>query len=169
MKLQPNFSWQKYENSGDQEPDTGMNKETEKDQFQFQLQRQHIEVSNSVNATIDDESYFLRERMTSFVWINKAPIFKQTYALNAWTGTGTQNTINVGITKPFTVIDIEAIITSGSRNSYLPLPYVSVSSSSNNISIQVTNALSTPIITITTGGTDYSAYTGYVTLYYTKT
>ena len=44
MKLQPNFSWQKYEGKP----------EDQKQQFQYQLQTQHIVVANSVNGTIDD-------------------------------------------------------------------------------------------------------------------
>src|SRR5689334_20582789 len=68
MKLQPNFSWQKYEG----EP------EDQRQQFQYQLQNQHIQVANSVNATIDDESFFTRERMTSFTWTDGKAIWKKT-------------------------------------------------------------------------------------------
>lgn len=68
MKLQPNFSWQKYEG----EP------EDQKQQFQHQLQAQHIQVANSVNATIDDESFWLRERQTSFRWIDSRPVWTKT-------------------------------------------------------------------------------------------
>ena len=68
MKLQPNFSWQKYEGQPEQQ----------REQFQYQLQSQHIQVANSVNTTIDDESYWTRERMTAFTWIDGSAIWTKT-------------------------------------------------------------------------------------------
>ena len=70
-KLQPNFSWQKYEGQP----------EDQKQQFQYQLQTQHIQVANSVNTIIDDESFFLRERQTSFAWVNNNAIWTLTTPL----------------------------------------------------------------------------------------
>jgi hypothetical protein len=68
MKLQPNYSWQKYEGKPEQE----------REQFQYQLQNQHIQVANSVNATIDDESFFTRARMTAFTWVDGQAIWTKT-------------------------------------------------------------------------------------------
>lgn len=156
MKLQPNFSWQKYEG----------NAEDQKEQFQYQLQSQHVLVSNSVNATIDDESFFTRERMTSFTWVNNKPIWTKTLATQAWTAAGTVNTIPLGITGNFTVINMVSCISDGglSSSNTLLLPNLDVTVAANNISI---TRIATNII-LTSGGTDRSAFTGYVTVYFIK-
>lgn len=86
MKLQPNFSWQKYEGTP----------ENQAQQFQYQLQSQHIQVANSVNATIDDASFFTRERQTAFTWIDGRPIYTKTFT-GTITGTS-NNATNHGIT-----------------------------------------------------------------------
>src|ERR1700733_8109797 len=67
-KLQPQFSWQKYEGQP----------EDQKQQFQYQLQQHHVLISNSINATIDDISYFSRQRATSETWIDNRQIYKLT-------------------------------------------------------------------------------------------
>lgn len=155
-KLQPNFSWQKYEGKP----------EDQKEQFQYQLQQQHITVANAVNATIDDDSFFLRERQTSFTWVNNKPIWTKTMPTSAWTGVGTVNTIPLGITGNFTVIDMMCCISDGalSSSNTLLLPNVDVSVAANEVSI-VRNGTN---IVLTSGGTDRSAYSGYVTVYYIK-
>lgn len=157
MKLQPNFSWQKYEGKP----------EDQKTQFQYQLQSQHILVSNSVNATIDDESYFTRERQTSFTWVSNKPIYTKTVATQAWTSGGTINTIPLGISGDFTVIDIKCCISNGNLGSSdtLLLPHIDVAVAANEISI-VRNGGN---IVITSGGTNRSTFSGYVTVYYVKT
>lgn len=151
-KLQPNFSWQKYEGKS----------EDQQQQFQYQLQSQHIQVANSVNATIDDESFFLRERQTSFVWVNNKAIWTITAPTSAWTAGGTVNTIPLAIKGSFTVIDIACCISSGTTT--LLMPNLDVSVAANDISIKT---VGTNVI-LTSGGTNYSAYSGYVTVYYTK-
>ena len=157
MKLQPNYSWQKYEGKP----------EDQKNQFQYQLQNQHIQVSNSVNATIDDESFWTRERQTSFTWIDGSPIWTKTIPTSAWTAVGTVNTIPLGIVGNFYLIQFFCFISNGSlsTSNTLLLPHNDVAVAANNISIV---RLATNII-ITTGGTDMSAYSGYVTIYYKKT
>jgi hypothetical protein len=157
MKLQPNFSWQKYEGTP----------EDQKEQFQFQLQQQHISVANSINATIDDGSFWLRERATAFTWVNNKQIYTKTVATVAWTAVGTINTIPLGIVGDFVVIDFVAAISNGtlSTNSTLPLPYVNVTALASCISL----VRSGTNIVITSGGVDRSAYSGYVTVYYIKT
>ena len=155
MKLQPNFSWQKYEGKP----------EDQKEQFQYQLQNQHIQVANSVNATIDDESFFTRERMTSFTWVNNKPIWTKTIATSAWAA-GLVNTIPLGITGNFTVINMVCCISDGalSTSTTLLLPNVDTAVAANEISIIRTG---TNII-LTSGGTNRSAFSGYVTVYFIK-
>lgn len=155
-KLQPNFSWQKYEGKP----------EDQKEQFQYQLQQQHIQVANSVNATIDDESFFTRERQTSFTWVNNKPIWTKTLATSAWAGGGITNTIALGITGDFTVIDMVCCISDGSLSSSntLLLPHIDVTVAANEVSI-VRNGTN---IVLTSGGTNRSTYSGYVTVYYIK-
>lgn len=159
-KLQPNFSWQKYEGKP----------EDQKEQFQYQLQSQHIQVSNSVNATIDDESFFTRERQTSFTWVNSQPIYTQTFATVAWTSAGTINTIPMnitgGATSNFQIIGMDGTLSNGTlaSSTTVPLPYLDVSSSSFDIQLLRTGQN----LILTTGGTDYSNYSGFVTVYYIK-
>lgn len=154
MKLQPNFSWQKYEGKP----------EDQKQQFQYQLQSQHIQVSNSVNTTIDDESFFLRERMTSFTWVNNKPIWTKTIPTSAWVVN--VNTIPLGLTGNFTIIDMVCCISNGSLSSSttLLLPNLDVAVAANNISIRRVAGN----IILTSGGTNYAAYSGYVTVYFIK-
>ncbi len=156
MKLQPTFSWQKYEGKP----------EDQKNQFQYQLQNQHVQVSNSVNATIDDSSYWTRERQTGFTWIDDKPIWTKTIPTSTWAAVGTVNTIPLGITGDFYLIQFFCFISNGSlsTSNTLFIPHNDVAVAINNISIA---RLATNIV-ITTGGVDMSAYSGYVTIYYTK-
>lgn len=155
-KLQPNFSWQKYEGQP----------EDQKQQFQYQLQTQHIQVANSVNTIIDDESFFLRERQTSFAWVNNNAIWTLTTPTSAWTAAGTVNTIPLAIVGNFTVIDIVCCISDGtlSTSNTLLMPHVDPANAANEIAI-VRNGTN---IILRSGGTDRSAYSGYVTVYYIK-
>lgn len=156
MKLQPNFSWQKYEGKS----------EDQKEQFQYQLESQHVQVANSVNATIDDESYFTRERMTAFTWVDNKPIWKKSLATGPLPATATSIVIATGITGPFTVIKIECCVSDGAlaASNTLLLPHIDPSSTANEVSI-VRNGTN---IVITSGGTNRSTFSGYVTIYYTK-
>lgn len=156
MKVQPNFSWQKYEGSP----------EDQKEQFQYQLQQEHIVLANSINATIDDESFFTRERQTSFLWVNGKPIWTKTLATVAWAGGGITNTIPLGITGDFTVINMVCCISDGalSTSNTLLLPHIDVAVAANEISI-VRNGTN---IILTSGGTNRSAFSGYVTVYFIK-
>lgn len=157
-KLQPNFSWQKYEGSP----------EDYNEQFQYQLQQEHIEVANTTNTTIDDLSYFTTTRALSFAWVNMSQIFSVTLALNAWTAGGTVNTIAIpNIMAKFTIIQMVSVLKDGNlpaSNSY-PLPYIDVTTAANSIQMQ---RVGTNVV-ITSGGTNYSTLTGYVTIYYTNT
>lgn len=155
-KLQPNFSWQKYEGKP----------EDQKEQFQYQLQSQHILVANALNTTIDDLSYWTRERQTSFVWVNNKPVWTKTLATQAWTAGGTLNTIPLGITGNFTVVNIICCISDGtlSSSNTLPLPYIDTAVPANDISMV---RVGTNIV-LTSGGTNRSAFSGYVTVYFIK-
>ena len=155
-KLQPNFSWQKYEG----------NLEDQKEQFQFQLQSEHIQTANSVNATIDDESFWTRERQTSFTWVDNKPIWTKSLPTQSWTAGGTVNTIPLGISGDFTLVDLVCVLNNGnlSTSNTLPLPYVDVVSGANEIAMV---RLGTNVI-LTSGGTNRSAYSGYVTVYFIK-
>jgi hypothetical protein len=155
MKLQPNFSWQKYEGE----------EEDKQHQFQFQLQRQHTLVSNAINTTIDDLSYWNREKQTSFTWIDLRPIYTKSIATGPLPIVGSI-TVATGISGAFTVISIEACVSDGSSaaSNTLPLPYLDVAVGANSVGI-VRNGTD---IVITTGGTDRSAYSGYITLNYVK-
>lgn len=125
-KLQPNFSWQKYEN----------NLEDQQEQFQYQLQQQHIVVANSVNAIIDDESYFTKPRMTSFTWIDGKVIWTKTI-------TGTLTASPMAIPHGIPVInklvrlfgsaqDAQPLSVSG-----FPLPFLDLVSLNNSIEIYI--------------------------------
>jgi hypothetical protein len=156
-KLQPNFSWQKYVGKP----------QDEKDQFQFQLQRQFILIANSVNSTIDDLSYFLRPRATSWAWVNGSQIYKVTLATTTWASGGTVNIIPIPVTGDFQVIYIQGTLSNGSlaSSNTVSLPYLDPVTGANSIGI-IRNGTN---IQIVTGGTDYSAYSGYVTIYYILT
>lgn len=154
MKLQPNFSFQKYEQG---------NNLTQEEQFQYQMQRQHTVVANSVNSTINDCSFYDVERQTSFAWVTNVPIWTITKKI-AWDGGsgGTVSTNAIGISGSFTVINMICCLNNGT--SAVLVPNVDVSVAANEIMIARTGSN----IVLTTGGTDYSAWSGYVTVYYTK-
>lgn len=100
VKLQPNFSWQKYEGKP----------EDQKEQFQYQLQQQHGVVSNSINATIDDSSYFTRERMTSFTWVDNKAIWTKTVFCGALPNAGLKTVAHgIDFTKVNQVVGIKGI------------------------------------------------------------
>jgi hypothetical protein len=154
-KIQTNFSWQKYDG----------NEKDQQEQFQYQLQNQFIQISNSINATIDDESFFTRERQTSFLWVNQLPIWKVTVPIVSWTVGGTVNVIplpiKLAVNQNFTIINMTGFISNGTTT--LVLPNVGVTAT-DGINMAQTGLN----VTLTSGGTDYSAYSGYITVYYYK-
>lgn len=156
MKLQPNFSYQKYESKP----------EDAAEQFQHQLMREHILVANSINATIDDISFWTTERETSRTWVDGRRIWTVSVPLTTWGGGGTTNAVTLPIAGDFTVIDIQCAISNGvlSTSTTVNIPHVDVSVAANEIMI-VRNGLT---VNITSGGTNYSTYMGYVTVYYVK-
>lgn len=155
-KLQPNFSWQKYEGKP----------EDQKEQFQYQLQSQHIQVANSVNATIDDESFFIRERQTSFTWIDNRPIWTKTVSGTLTAGPGLNATPH-GITGIRTVVSIDGVAQGGIplATNALALSYVDPGTLANSVGLyaDLTN------IYLSTGNGTWDGYVFSVTIYYTKT
>lgn len=154
-KLQTNFSWQKYEGKP----------EDQREQFQYQLQQQHILVSNALNATVDDMSFWTRERQTGYTWVNNRPVYTKTLATVAWTAGGTQNVIPLGITGNFTVVNMVCCISDGtlSSSNTLLMPHLDVVVA-NQVSI-VRNGTN---VVLSSGGSNRSAFSGYVTVYYIK-
>lgn len=154
MKLQTNFSWQKYEGKP----------ENQKEQFQYQLQQMFLQISNTTNSTIDDASYFTRERATSDTWVDVKQLYKisvATGALNAGT-----TAVNLPITGNFTVIAMQCCVSDGtlSTSNTLNLPHIDVAVAANNLAF-IRNGTTVNIIS---GGTNRSAYSGYLTVWYTK-
>lgn len=154
-KLQPNFSWQTYEG----EP------EDQREQFQYQLQTQHIQVANSVNATIDDESYFARERQTSFTWIDGKPIYTKTVQ-GTITVSGGINSVAHGIARINTLVNLIGSAQNATPLTVLgfPLPYADPGTPANGLGLFIdpTN------VYVSTGSGMWVGYTFYITIEYTK-
>jgi hypothetical protein len=157
MKLQPNYSWQKYEGKP----------EDQKNQFQYQLQNQHVQVSNSVNATIDDLSYWTRERQTGFTWIDERPIWTKTFT-GTLAGT-TNNTIPHGIEGLRKVIKLEGSAQTAepivAGNTAITLPYVDGGTPLNSVSVRA----GLVNIFIETYNATWNGLLFSITIYYTKT
>ncbi len=153
-KLQPNFSWQKYEGK----------EEDQKQQFQYQLQSQHIQVANSVNTTIDDESFWTRERQTSFTWVDGRAIWTKTIT-GLLVGTAVTPYVH-GITGIYTVIDITATAQNAVPMTTVgfTLPFVDPVTPANNVGLYIDNTQ----IVITTVSNAFNGYTFYATIKYTK-
>jgi len=154
-KLQPNFSWQKYEGKA----------EDQKQQFQYQLQTQHIQVANSVNATIDDESHFTRERQTSFTWVDGRAIWTKTFVSTISVAPGT-TVIPHGITGIRSVVDVSGIAQDAVplTSFAFPLPFLDLVAPINSIEMYATV---TDIIIITTSAA-WLNYILNITIEYTK-
>lgn len=154
MKLQPNFSWQKYQGAP----------EDSKEQFQYQLQAEHILVANAINATIDDASFFSRERMTAFTWIDNKAIWKKTIQ-----GTIVGSAVTPyphGITNIDSIVRFEASAQQQKplTGTAVPMPYIDPSLFANSLglSMDATN------VYIDAGNNNFNGYLFNVTIYYTK-
>lgn len=154
-KLQTNFSFQSFQ------PDN----EDSKRQFIYQLQTLFTNVSNATNATIDDMSYWSRERATGETWIDGTQIYTKTV-----TGTITGNTTSVahGLTNIQRFVEIVGTLTtgepiSGTANATVPIPLGSTSDPLNiYVQADATN------VTVQLTGATWLGLTFYVTLKYTK-
>lgn len=154
-KLQPNFSWQKYEGK----------EEDQKQQFQYQLQSQHIQVANSVNATIDDESFFSRERQTAFTWLDGRVIYTKTITGTIAVAPGV-NPVPHGIPLIRTLVRLYGTAQNGTPLSAFgfPLPYVDPVTPANGIGLFIDTAN----VYVTTGNASWLNYIFHVTIEYTK-
>jgi hypothetical protein len=159
MKLAPNFAYSTSEKKPDDQTP-----EQARLEFQSQLESDHIEIANSVNATIDDESFFTRERMTSFTWTNGRAIWKKTIS-----GTVVGSAVTAyphGISGIFIVTQIQgtaqnAIPLTGFA---LPLPYLDPTTLLNSLGL----FMDTTNIYINAGNGTWNGYLFSVTIYYTK-
>ena len=154
MRIQPNFSWQSYEGA----------EEDRESQFLYQLQRQYIVIANGLNTTVNDASFFLTPRQTDFSWITGKPTYTVTVPTSTWITSGTVSIIPLPIEGNFTVINMVCCISNGtlSTSSTLLLPNLDVTTAANSISI-IRNGTT---VVLKSGGTNYSAYSGFVTVYY---
>ena len=155
MKLQPNFSWQKYEGAP----------EDQKQQFQYQLQQEHIVIANSINTTIDDASYFTRERLTAFTWIDGRPIYTKTITGTITTAPGT-TTVSHGITGLRTLVKLSGTAQDATPLAVngLPLPYVQPATPNDGIGVGVTPTN----LNIITNSATWLNYLFAVTIEYTR-
>lgn len=152
-KVQPNFSWQKYE---------GDNQNRE-DQFQKQLQQEHITVANAINTTIDDLSFFTTERVTGFLWVNNAPIYTKTIQ-GVIVGTA-DTAYPTGITGLVTLVSIEGTAQDTSPMGVgIPLPYVDPGTLANGVGIYMSGT----DLHVKAGNNTRNNYSFSVTLRYTK-
>lgn len=152
-KLQPNFSWQKYEG----EP------EDQKEQFQYQLQQEHVLVSNAVNTTIDDLSYWTRERATSETWVGGQQIYEKTIQGQI---VGTASTsFSTGIFGLVTLVSIIGVAQDAATlGTGIPLPYIDPVTLANGVGISL---VGTNLVVNAANGT-WNNYFFSVTLKYTK-
>lgn len=155
MKLQPNFSWQKYEGA----------EQNQKEQFQYQLQQQHILVANTTNSTIDDSSYFARNRMTGFTWTTGQAIWKKTIS-----GVIVGSAVTAyphGLTN----IDIVTQLQGTAQDAIpmqiqaIPLPYIDPTTLANGVGIFVDNT----DLWVNAANGNWTGYIFSVTIYYTQT
>jgi len=152
-KVQPNFSWQKYEG-------TPQNRE---DQFQHQLQQEHIVVANAINTTIDDLSSFLTERVTGFLWVNNAPIYTKTIQ-GVIVGTA-DTAFPTGITGLVTLVSLTGTAQDASpMGTGIPLPYVDPNTALSGVGIYMMGT----DLHVNAGNADWDGYLFSVTLRYTK-
>lgn len=156
MKLQPNFSWQKYEG----EP------ESQKEQFQYQLQQQHVQVANTTNADIDDSSFWTRERGTAWTWTNGKQIYTKTITLTL-TALGA-NAQNHGITGIVQVVWAYGIAQDAVPLSVSAVPIPTGDPSAANDGILLTVTPTQVVVTINGAASAWQNYVAFVTLGYTK-
>jgi len=151
MKLQPNYSYQKYEA---EEMD-------EKTQFQNQLQTEHIQVANAINATIDDSSYWTRERQTAFTWVDGSPIYTRT--LTGLIVGSADTSHDLGVTmKTLVSLTGTAQDTVPMTAMGITLPYINAAG--NDVGLYATPTT----VHINAFDGTWNGYTFYITVKYTK-
>jgi hypothetical protein len=152
-KLQPNFSFQKYEGKA----------EDREEQFQYQLQTQHILVANSVNSTIDDISYWTTERPTSETWTGGQQIYEKTIQ-GQIVGTATTS-FATGIVGLRTLVSLTGVAQDAATlGTGIPLPYIDPGTLANGVGIYLSGA---NLVVKAANGT-WDTYYFSVTIKYTK-
>ena len=152
-KVQPNFSFQSFQEDND----------ASKKQFIYQLQTQFTNAANAINATIDDISYWSKERATGETWIDGTQIYEITVQ-GVLSGSGA-NTANHGVSiNQLVSVEGVAVNTVPLSSAALVLPYLDPGTLANSLGLYVTNTQ----IVINAGNTNWNGYTYYVTIKYTK-
>ncbi len=156
MKLQPNFSWQKYEG----------NPEDAEEQFQYQLQTMHIKTANAVNATIDDMSYFTKERPTGETWIDGQQLYTKTISGTITIAPGLTPVLH-GITGMRTLVRLSGTAQNAEPLTTLgfPLPYEDPGTPANGLGIFIDPTK----VYVVAGNAAWLNYTFFITIEYTKT
>lgn len=111
------------------------------------------------DAVAESLSYSTEETLTGGKWIDGKPIYKKTIELGTLP-INTNKQVNHNITNLSKIIEIKGIAVS---TTYLPLPR---SQSTQNLNIDIF-ANTEKVVVFT--ASDMSEYTGFATLYYTKT
>ena len=146
------------------------------EQFKELLVRLYQTVNNIALATnLKETGYYLtQEFVTGGVYFNAAnnfnllrPIYRTVVNFGALPAAGTKTVAHgiPAVTNAFSFVKLYAVSTDPTSVTFIPIPYVSASSVTDNLEIyaDATN------VYIITGGTDYSAYTTtYVVLEYLK-
>jgi hypothetical protein len=146
------------------------------EEFKELLVRLYQTVNNIVlAANLKETGYYLtQEFVTGGVYFNVAnnfnltrPVYRMVVNFGALPATGTKTVAHniPNVTNTFSFVKIYGVATDPTSVTFIPIPYSSAASITDNLelSADATN------VYITTGGTDYSAYTTtYVILEYIK-
>lgn len=151
-KLQTNFSFQSFQ----------LDTDDSKRQFIYQLQTMFTNVSNSTNATIDDVSYWSRERATGFTWIDGSQIYTKTIS-GQISGVGI-NSVAHGVTIAQLVSVKGILVNADPLTLGFSLPFVDPVTPADNIGLTVTATN----INVNAGSGTYTGYKFYVTIEYTR-
>lgn len=106
--------------------------------------------------------YSTTEVNTGAKWVDGSAIYKKTINLGALPN-ATTKAVAHGVSNFGYLVKIEGMSTYSGDNVFRPLPHVSVYSAADNILVEVS-----PTDVVVYTGVDRSAFSGYVTIYYTK-
>lgn len=106
-------------------------------------------------------NYGLQEQFTGEYWYNGKPIYKKTVNFGALPSSTTK-AVNHGITGLTDIVKYEGVSTSGS-GSYFPLPFARTGGT-DSIELRFSNTQ----VSIITSSTNFTSFSAYITIYYTK-
>lgn len=109
--------------------------------------------------------YSTDEVKTNKIWIDNKPIYRKSIYINAFPNVAEKNVAH-GITNISQILDIYGYATDGSRT--FPLPFISVNITTGSASGSIYITANSTNVTLGTAS-NRSAFSGYVTLEYTKT